>query len=119
MDASLFQHAVRYYIRTINTPNNVAKLIELCKKKHPRGVNIVFVDQKMIDDELFIPGFFVDPGRFFSTVENVPNFIEGVDINDVFWSRVKMHEKTYNPDVELLFVVMTCDGLSDFWILGE
>lgn len=101
---SYFKKSADYYINLIQrTPNSVATLIERCKAKAPRGINVVEVTPKMLG-KTFTPACTVDPGRIFLTYERLVENVPGLDQKNL--AVIKTAIETYKPESELLFLVM-------------
>jgi hypothetical protein len=111
---SYFQRCAEYYIASLNLsgPENRRIIGERCRAKYPRGVNLVAVSNRDIGIA-FTPEFFVDPGRIFLTLERLmkealnPN----PDESESFYKELKTLVETYDPFVEILFLILRVGGL--------
>jgi hypothetical protein len=102
---SYFQRAANYYILNISLAGrrNFEALIQACKRKYARGVNLVYVEADKIG-VTFTPNFLVDPGRIFLTYERLVEEVNGIDQETL--DGVRRCIDQYDPDSQLVFLVV-------------
>jgi hypothetical protein len=106
----MFKEAADYYMASLRMSGraNLRALGQRCRAKYARGVNLVDVH----DAATFTPTFFVDPGRIFLTYDRLVHeaLVPAPDEQEPFWQEVKRAAETYDPERELLWVVISMLG---------
>ena len=106
MEKGYFRRSADFYTHAIATSGstNLTTLASRCKAKFSRGINVVLVDAKTDLGKSFTPSFFIDPGRTFCSMET---FKEGIlRLQEDFVKTISNLVDTYDPDNELLFLVI-------------
>lgn len=110
--STYFKRAADYYIFVVNISGHGGKqeIAQRCRAKYPRGINLVAVDESWVGEH-FTPHCCVDPGRIFLTYERLmKEALDPAPEEDDFYLTIKNLIDTYDPEKELLYVVMRLGG---------
>lgn len=90
-----------------------------CRAKYPRGLNLMIVEQEEIDNQTFMPGFFIgDRGRIFLTYERLLTDAFDEPPPDNIKEACKNAVDTYDPMKTILFLWVLMGKEGEYYLVS-